>query len=321
MKKVSLFSAVIFSMFCGFAAKADAKEGDKNFFTSDFFSLSKKKESAFDAPSAVYVLSSEDIRRSGATSIPEALRLVPGIQVSRIDGNKWAISSRGFDRQYSNKLLIMIDGRTVYTPVFSGAFWDIQDYVIEDIEKIEVVRGPGGSIWGANAMNGIINIITKNSAETQGYYLSQIAGNNDKSITEARYGGKTSDNNSYRVYAKHALRGSFNKVNTNLAGSARYSDNDDGNRHDRAGFKYDVISMRDNTVSVHGDFFDSVAQNYFSTLNNNTKNDKNSHGGNVVMNWNKTMSKKSSFTLQTYLDYTRESMPVISIDEKTIDID
>jgi len=213
MKKISLFSALIFSVACITPATSEAKENDKNFLSSDFFSLSKKKESAFDAPSAVYVLSSEDIRRSGVTSIPEALRMVPGIQVSRIDGNKWAISSRGFDRQYSNKLLIMIDGRTVYTPVFSGAFWDIHDYVINDIEKIEVVRGPGGSIWGANAMNGVINIITKNSAETQGGYLSQIVGNSDKSITEARYGGKTSDNNTYRVYAKHALRAGSDKVN------------------------------------------------------------------------------------------------------------
>ncbi|MFT6346835.1 MAG: iron complex outermembrane receptor protein, partial [Myxococcota bacterium] len=107
-------------------------------FDAEIFSLSKKNENAFDAASSIYVLSSEDLRRSGANSIPEALRLVPGLQVARIDGHKWAISSRGFNRQFSNKMLVMVDGRTVYTPVFSGSFWDVQDYLLEDIEKIEV---------------------------------------------------------------------------------------------------------------------------------------------------------------------------------------
>ncbi len=322
MKKISLFSTLIFSAICAISVDSEAKEGDKNFLSSDFFSLSKKKESAFDAPSAVYVLSSEDIRRSGVTSIPEALRMVPGIQVSRIDGNKWAISSRGFDRQYSNKLLIMIDGRTVYTPIFSGAFWDNIDYVMSDIEKIEVVHGPGGSIWGANAMDGVINIITKNSAETQGGYISQIVGNNDKSISEARYGAKTVDNNSYRVYAKHALRGGLDKVNVDAgANSGRYVNNDDGIRQDRAGFKYDLISIKDNTVSMHGDFFDSTSQNYLTGLNNPSKNDKTSRGGNLVANWSKTVSKKSSFTLQGYLDYSSQNIQIGSFDEKTVDVD
>lgn len=319
MKRTFFFITALCYFLPAVALADDDKQ--KNFFSSDFFSLSKKKESAFDAPSAVYVLSSEDIRRSGATSIPEALRMVPGLQVSRMDGNKWAISSRGFDRQYSNKLLIMIDGRTVYTPIFSGAFWDIQDYVIEDIEKIEVIRGPGGSIWGANAMNGIINIITKNAAETQGTYASQIVGNNDRSITELRYGGKTAINNSYRVYAKHSVRKGFERVNSNAVDGLRYVNNNDGIHDNRAGFKYDMISLKDNTVSVHGDFYDSVAKNYFATLNNNTQNDKYSTGGNLVMNWNKTISKKSSFTLQTYLDYAHLEVPIVQMDEKTIDVD
>lgn len=312
---ITTLSLLCCSSLSSLAAESNSSSGSKNFLTSDFFSLSKKKESSFDASAAVYVLSSEDIRRSGVTSIPEALRMVPGLQVARIDGNKWAISSRGFNRQFSNKLLIMIDGRTIYTPTFSGAFWDNQDYVIEDIEKIEVIRGPGGSIWGANAMNGIINIITKSAAETQGTYVSQIAGNNDKSITEARYGGKVGDTDSYRAYVKRAIRGAYNKVDNNS------QSNYDGIVQNRAGFKYDLNSVKDSAISIHGDVFDGKSNNYFSTLNNPEKNDKDSTGGNIAINWNKTFSKKSSLVVQSYYDYSKNDIPVLAITEKTFDFD
>ncbi len=316
MRREILLFTTLFSFASMISNEVFAKDSSNNsgFLNSDFFSLSKKKENAFDAPSAIYTLSSEDIRRSGATSIPEALRLVPGLQVARIDGNKWAISSRGFNRQYSNKLLILIDGRTIYTSIFSGAFWDNQDYVIEDIDKIEVIKGPGGSIWGANAMNGIINIITKSASETQGTYLSQTNGNNDRSISEARFGGKTSDSDSYRLYAKRAVRGAFKRA-------ANGQDNDDGISTDRAGFKYDIMSLKDSSVSIHGDFFDGTSQNYFSTLNNPQKNDKKSNGGNLVVNWNKTISKKSSLIVQSYFDYNSLDIPVLAINEKTVDFD
>ena len=131
-------------------------------------SVSKKMEKLADAPAAVFVITAEDIRRSGATSIAEALRLAPGVEVAQIDANKWAISIRDFNDRYANKLLVLMDGRTVYTPLYSGVFWEIQDTVLADIERIEVIRGPGATLWGANAVNGVINIITKNSADTQG---------------------------------------------------------------------------------------------------------------------------------------------------------
>ncbi len=310
-----------------------AKENSENkgFFNADIFSLSKKKESAFDTSAAVYVLGSEDIRRSGVSSIPEALRLVPGLQVAQIDGNKWAISSRGFNHQYSSKLLIMVDGLVVYTPIFSGALWDNQDYVIEDIDRIEVIRGPGGSIWGANAMDGIINIITKNSTETQGGYMSQMVGNNEKSITEARYGGKISDLNTYRIYAKHTVRGGFTKLNdgtTNNDGTANNNGsrgNNDGIVSDRAGFRYDIASSKDSTLSVYSDFFNSKAHSYFSSAylsdaSGNNK-DKDTDGGNIVVNWNKTLSTKSSFILQAYFNYVHSDIQIIDIREKASDID
>ena len=303
----------------------------KGFFNSDVFSLSKKKENAFDASAAVYVLGSEDIRRSGVSSIPEALRMVPGLQVAQVDGNTWAISSRGFNHQYSSKLLIMVDGLVVYTPIFSGALWDNQDYVIEDIDRIEVIRGPGGSIWGANAMDGIINIITKNSAETQGGYLSQMVGNNDKSITEARYGGKISDLNTYRVYAKHANRGGFTKLNdgtSNNDGSTNNNgsgSNNDGIVSNRAGFRYDLNSDKGNTVSVHSDFMSSTAHSYFSspalTDANGISKNKDTSSGNIFLSWNKTVSTKSSFILQTYFNYVNTNLQVTNVIERTADID
>lgn len=131
-------------------------------------SAGRKAQKLEDTATAIYVITQEDIRRSGMTSIPELLRMVPGLQVAQINGNTVAVGSRGFNQRYSNKLLVMLDGRTLYTPTFSGVFWDAQDVVLEDIERIEVIRGPGGTLWGVNAVNGVINITTKSAATTQG---------------------------------------------------------------------------------------------------------------------------------------------------------
>lgn len=316
MRNIKVLSlAASFFIFAADAVKA-AEVVDPKAFDGQIFSLSKKKENAFDAPSATYVLGSEEIRRSGATSIPEALRLVPGLQVAKIDGHKWAISARGFNGQFSNKLLVMIDGRIIYTPVFSGVFWDIQDYVMEDIDRIEVVKGPGGTIWGANAVNGVINIITKNAAQTQGFYASQIVGNEDKSITEVRYGGETESKDSYRFYAKKAVRNGVDKYNT-------HTPNYDGNEQDRAGFRYDISSIKDSTISLHGDIYSGTAKNYFSSpiLSNPDRNDKGSRGGNFVLNWDKKLSNKSNFTLNTYFDYDQFHVPIFQRSARTYDID
>lgn len=170
-------------------------------------SASKKEEGLFGTSAAVHVLTSEDIRRSGATSLPEVLRLVPGLQVAIIDGNKWAVSARGFNGLWSNKLLVLVDGRSVYTPVSSGVYWDLLDVVLEDVDRIEVVRGPGASVWGANAVNGVINIINKPAAATQGGLLSLGTGSLAPGIGAFRYGGKAGARGHYRVFAKHAERG------------------------------------------------------------------------------------------------------------------
>jgi iron complex outermembrane receptor protein len=314
MKNIRTISLVASLFIFSTNAVIAAEVIDPKAFDGQIFSLSKKKENAFDAPSATYVLGSEEIRRSGSTSIPEALRLVPGLQVAKIDGHKWAISARGFNNQFSNKLLVMIDGRIIYTPVFSGVIWDSQDYVMEDIDRIEVVRGPGGTIWGANAVNGVINIITKNAAQTQGSYVSQIVGNQDKSITEVRYGGETANRDSYRLYAKSAVRDGVDKYST-------HSYDKDGNKQNRAGFRYDISSIKDSTISIHGDIFSGKADNYFNSGFVGGSNDKQSNGGNMVLNWDKKLSAKSNFTLNAYFDYDQFKLPVFSRSARTYDID
>ncbi|MFI3118573.1 MAG: TonB-dependent receptor [Methylococcaceae bacterium] len=165
------------------------------------YSAAKKEQAMADTPAAAFVISQEDIRRSGATSVPDVLRMAPGVQVAQINANAWAISIRGFNDQFSNKLLVLIDGRTVYSPLFSGTYWNAQDVVLEDIDRIEVIRGPGGTLWGANAVNGVINIRTKHSKNSQGGLVSAQGGNyqNGGSV---RYGGELGKDGTYRVYAK-----------------------------------------------------------------------------------------------------------------------
>lgn len=181
MHKNSIFLAIFLFFFPSMAIGYDIDQLKQNpkdlrklslesLMDISIFSVSKREESSFEAAAAVYVISREDIRRSGAQNIPEALRMVPGLEVASIDANKWAITSRGFQERFSNKLLVLIDGRSVYTPLFSGVYWDVQDTLLEDIDRIEVIRGPGGTLWGANAANGVINIITKKASETQGAY-------------------------------------------------------------------------------------------------------------------------------------------------------
>lgn len=312
MKKIcglflSFFLSVNFAL-----AESDADAKNNNAFDPQIFSLSKRKERAFDATAANYILSNDDIRRSGATSIPEALRLVPGVQVARMNGNTWAISIRGFNRQFANKLLVMIDGRVVYTTLFAGTVWDVQDYALEDVDHIEVIRGPGGTVWGPNAVNGVINIITKNADLTRGSYVSQIVGNRDTSITEARFGAATASNDSYRVYAKKSVREGLEKAN-------KAGENRDGIKRDQAGFRYDISSIRDNNISIHGDIARGTAQNYFATLPN--RNDKDSDNANLVINWDRKVSNKSSFMLNGYFDYDSFSMPVLKRSAQTTDID
>src|SRR5690242_11160878 len=173
----------------------------------DVTTPSKTPVKAFQTPSAIYVITGEDIRRSGVTTIPEALRLAPGVEVARIDASKWAIGIRGFGSRLSRSVLVLIDGRSVYTPLFAGTYWEVQDTLLQDIDRIEVIRGPGGTIWGPNAVNGVINIITRSAAETHGTFVSAGGGTEEQGFYNFRYGAGNGKGLDYRVYSKGFTRG------------------------------------------------------------------------------------------------------------------
>lgn len=265
-------------------------------------SVSKKPEKAFEAASAIFVISNEMIQRSGATSIAEVLRLAPGVEVSRIDANKWSISARGFGRQFSNKLLVMIDGKTFYNPLFAGTYWDILDTSLEDIDRIEVVRGPGGTLWGSNAVNGVINIITKNSKTTQGNYFSALAGSFERAIIEGRNGGKVNDSLHYRTFAKYHNNGSTNTLNQNSANdewqSFKAGARIDWDRtlRDKIMFKFDVYSGNESQ-----DY-------YFPGLTAPVNGDEKFKGLSFLTNWEHSYSDDSLVTAKFFYDYINRSI-------------
>ncbi|MBN2580291.1 MAG: TonB-dependent receptor, partial [Pirellulales bacterium] len=164
--------------------------------------VSRQESTVGRSPAAVFVITNEMIRRSGAKEIPEVLRMAPGVEVAKINSNSWAVSIRGFNSKFANKLLVQIDGRIVYNALFGGTYWDVQDLLLEDVERIEVIRGPGTTLWGTNAVNGVINIITKNAKETQGAYVESGAGTYERGFTSARYGGQVNEDLHYRFFGK-----------------------------------------------------------------------------------------------------------------------
>ncbi|MGN6702639.1 MAG: TonB-dependent receptor plug domain-containing protein, partial [Burkholderiaceae bacterium] len=178
----------------------------------DITSVSKKAEPLARAAASVYVITGEEIRRSGATTLPEALRLAPNLQVARENARNYAITARGFNGVFANKMLVMIDGRTVYSPLFSGVYWDAQDVLLADVDRIEVISGPGGTTWGVNAVNGVINIITRSAADTQGTFATAGASSEER-IGAARYGGTLDNGGHYRVYGKYIARDDTDSTN------------------------------------------------------------------------------------------------------------
>src|SRR6202158_127293 len=175
---------------------------------------SKVPVKATRTPAAIYVITQEDIRRAGATSIPEALRMAPGVEVARVDSNTWSLGVRGFESTLSRSVLVLIDGRSVYTPLFAGVYWQVQDTLLEDIDRIEIIRGPGGTIWGANAVNAVINIITKGAQDTTGGLVSAGGGghNNERAGPGVRAGPPWARGLYGRVYAKYFNQDAFRTV-------------------------------------------------------------------------------------------------------------
>ncbi len=264
-------------------------------------SVSKKAESKTSAAAAIYVITAEDIRRGGFSVIPEALRMVPGVSVGRVDANRWAVSIRGNAGLFSNKLLVLIDGRTVYTPAFGGTYWDTQDYPIEDVERIEVIRGPGGTIWGANAVNGVINIITKHSKDTQGTLISGYGGNREYGLT-GRYGGKIGEDTTYRGYARGIGFTDYD-INTDRDGG-------DDWRQVRLGFRTDSEFGETDTLRVSGDFYHQENQQGtldpagFVALPFHRAVNYKQTGGNILVQWNRKLKEGSNFRAKVY--YSRD---------------
>ncbi len=285
--------------------------------TLEVTSVSKKPEKLSDAAAAVFVITSEDIKRGGFVSIAEALRMVPGLEVAHIDANKWAISSRGFNSWFANKLLVLMDGRSVYTPLFSGVYWDVQDTFLEDIDRIEVIRGPGATLWGANAVNGVINIITKKAHDTQGGVMTAGGGNLEQGFGAVRYGGKIADNAWYRCYAKYFNRGDFRDHH----GGSASDDWDQG----RTGFRIDWDRSDDDALTFQGDAYTGKSGiTYYLTgfVPPEVYDDRaNLSGGNLLVRWNHSVSDLSSIALQLYYDRTVRNMELFSEDRDTVDLD
>ncbi len=269
-------------------------------------SVGKKETTLLRAPAAIAVLTAEDFDRLGANSIPEALRAVPGMHVARMSGNRWAVSARGMNDEYSNKLLVMVDGRSVYSPLFGGVHWNVQDIVLEDLDRIEINRGPGGTLWGANAVNGVINIITKSARETQGALVSTIVGTEDQPTVSARYGGTLASNVYYRVYTKYLNREGFENTDGTEAG-------DDWDIA-RGGLRLDWEASEQNTFTLQGDYYggqfgEQVGKSVvFPTPDyRHVDVDADVRGGNVLGRWTSRFSEDSELSLQFYYDhYLRE---------------
>jgi iron complex outermembrane recepter protein len=270
--------------------------------------VSKRAQPLSQAPAAVTVITAEDIRRSGMTNVPDLLRMVPGLHVANIDSNTWAITARGFNSQFANKLLVMIDGRSVYTPLFSGVYWDVQDLLLEDIERIEVVRGPGGTLWGANAVNGVINIITKDAAQTQGLLATGLGGNVERAQAGVRYGGAISDSAHYRAYVKYMNRDDFD----GRAGVPAHDEWD----VTRGGFRADWRPTDADHLSLQGDYYGGESDETSLLLSQSTSD---LYGGNAIARWTHTLSEDSDVQLRVWYDRTERDGDLLHEDRDTYD--
>ena len=252
-------------------------------------SVARRPQALAGAAASIFVISADDLRRSGVTTLPEALRLAPALQVAALNAREYAISARGFTSNIANKLLVMVDGRTVYSPLFSGTFWDAQDLIIDDIAQIEVVSGPGGATWGTNAVNGVINIITKRPDETQGTLAKATAGNNER-VLAARYGLALGERSHVRFYAK-----SFNRDETQLVtgGSAA-----DGWERTQAGFRADWRNLQGDAYTLQGDAYHGKSDEraLFGAVSLS--------GANLLARWSRRLGEDANVDVQAYYDRT-----------------
>jgi iron complex outermembrane receptor protein len=264
-------------------------------------SVSKNEQTLSRTASAIFVITAEDIARSGATNIPDLLRMVPGMDVAQINANTWAISARGLNGEFSNELLVMVDGRTVYVPTFGGVFWDVLDMPLDDIERIEVIRGPGGTIWGANAVNGVVNIITKKAADTHGALIVAGGGSLDQGFGVTQYGGTLGKNTDYRVYSKYLNQAELPGLNGQSGG--------DGWHLLSGGFRVDSTLSPKDMLTIQGSLYAGREGNPNLRLQSVTSpgpqefdSKVDLSGGFLQVAWHHTFSARSDTFLQVSYD-------------------
>ncbi len=270
-------------------------------------SVSRVEERLADAPAAVFVITREELRSAGVTTLAEALRLAPGVEVARRNSHGWSITLRGFNSDLANKLLVLIDGRSIYSPLYAGVFWDVQDTLLEDIDRIEVIAGPGGALWGANAVNGVINIITRSAADTTGAFVEAGAGNEEQGFAAFRYGGAVGD---------VAARGYVKAWDRDSLKNADGSDGVDQSRMAQGGFRLDWNAADADRLTVQGDFYEGDEAGVFDgtftlgTLPATSSIDKTDlSGANVLMRWDRALGDGANFSLQSYYDRTDRDIP------------
>jgi len=261
----------------------------------DVTSVSRRSERLSDTAAAVSVVRQDDIRRSGATTLPEAMRLADGLDVARVNSSTWAISARGFNTNPANKLLVLIDGRSVYSPLSSGTFWDAQEVLLNDVDRVEVIRGPGGSVWGANAVNGVVNVIMKDAAATRGDFVTITGGSDEHVIAGARHGGRLGANGSYRVYGRYRQRGAQVFTTTGLGSG-------DPVQTGQGGFRLESGGQAASRWFVEGDM-------YRGTTGFSDRPDGDISGGNVVGRWMRSFSSTAEFSAQVYYDRSDRRVP------------
>ncbi len=281
-------------------------------------SVGKRSQPRDEAAAAVFVITQEDIRRSGATTLVEALRMVPGVHVARGSADDWAVGIRGFTSRLSRSMLVLIDGRSVYTPLFAGVYWQVQDTLLEDVDRIEVIRGPGGTLWGANAVNGVVNVITKSAADTHGQLVTGGGGSQERAFGGARLGGVLGKSLHYRVYGK-----AFDRD----ASFSRDTRNYDGWAMGQGGFRTDWLPHSPDRLTFQGDYYGGEAgeRALVSTVDPPSvrvrTRDIDLTGGNLLGRWTHAFRGGADTALQLYYDYTGRRDVTFREDRETFDVD
>ncbi len=314
MKKRFLLCLIAFMIIARANAKDYFSMSLEELMNITIISATKHEENAFKTAAAIYVITNEDIKRSGVTSVAEALRLAPAVQVAQIDTDEWAVGIRGFNDRYSDKLLVLVDGRSAYVSLFSGVYWNSLDYLLNDIERIEVIRGSGGAIWGANAVNGIVNIITKTAQNSQGGYFELASGNYIKNDSAFRYGGKIGEKKYYSFFAK-------NRNYKGLYDVSSKAESDDYWSMQRVGFKYEQELEQNKFFSLQSELYEgeNSESSIFPDHDTIYNHRGNIYGGNLINKYSHLISKISKIDAQLYFDYDKRE--VAYLDRSNINID